>query len=152
MQLGGELLAKTPRLALYRVEQPMRFTTLLEGVYADGWMINDAAFTQYVTSTGGPGRLRVRVSRESWRGPSVPGQVTLRVGSLVSRDGQPAIGRVTSTKTWTVRSRMGRTFLLETPKPPFRLEVHTGSTFSPGDTGSPDTRQLGAHLELELVS
>ena len=152
VQLAGELLAKTPRLALYRVEQPMRFTTLLEGVYADGWMINDAAFTQYVTSTGGPGRLRVRVSRESWRGPSVPGQVTLRVGSLVSRDGQPAIGRVTSTKTWTVRSGIGRTFLLETPKPPFRLEIHTGSTFSPGDTGSPDTRQLGAQLELELVS
>jgi len=44
---------------------------------------------------------------------------------------------------------MGRTFLLETPKPPFRLEVHTGSTFSPGDTGSPDTRQLGARLELD---
>ena len=68
------LLAKTPRLALYRVEQPMRVTTLLEGVYADGWMINDAAFTQYVDGRRKAGRLRVRVSRESWHGPSVPGR------------------------------------------------------------------------------
>jgi hypothetical protein len=152
LQLSGALLAQTPRLALYRAEQPMRFRTMLEGVYADGWMINDATFTQYVTPSGRPGRLRVRVSRESWRGPSVPGRVTLRVGSVVARDGQPAIGRVTSSRTWTVRSRVGRTFLLETPRPPFRLEIHTGSTFSPGDTGSPDTRRLGAQIELELVS
>ena len=32
----------------------MRFATLLEGVYADGWMVNDASFTQYASSTAGP--------------------------------------------------------------------------------------------------
>jgi hypothetical protein len=152
VDLAGALLARTPRLSLYRIEQPMRFATVLEGVYADGWMVNDAAFTQYASSTGRPGRLRVRLSRESWNGPSIPGRVTLRVGSLVSRDGQPAIGTVTSSQTWTVRSRIGRTFLLPTPKPPFRLEIHTGSTFSPADSGSLDTRQLGAQVDLDLVS
>jgi hypothetical protein len=42
--------------------------------------------------------------------------------------------------------------MLPTPKPPFRLEIHTGSTFSPADFGSLDTRQLGAQVELRLVS
>jgi hypothetical protein len=148
MQLAGSLLASTQRLALYRVEQPMQVATYLEGVYADGWMVNDASFTQYATSADGPGRLAVRISRESWNGPSVPGPVTLRVGPLVSRDGAPAIGSVTSSRTWTVRSGVGRTFVLPTPKPPYRLEIHTGSTFSPSDFGRPDTRHLGAHVEL----
>jgi hypothetical protein len=151
-QLAGKLLARTSRLALYRVDQPMRFAALLEGVYADGWMVNDAAFTQYAASTGGPGRLRVHISREAWDGPSVPGRVTLRVGPLVLRDGKPAIRSVTSSQTWTVRSRTSRTFMLPTPKPPFRLEIHAGSTFSPADFGSLDTRQLGAQVELQLVS
>jgi hypothetical protein len=151
VQLAGKLLARTPRLALYRVEQPVRFATLLAGVYADGWMVNDAAFTHYATSTGGPGRLRVRISREAWDGPSVPGRVTLRVGPLGLRDGQPAIGSVTASRTWTVRTGTGRTFVLPAPQPPFRLEIHTASTFSPADFGSLDTRQLGAQVELNVI-
>jgi hypothetical protein len=148
MQLAGSLLARTQRLALYRVDQPMQVVTYLEGVYADGWMVNDASFTRYATPTDGPGRLAVRISRESWNGPSVPGPVTLRIGPLVSRAGAPAIGSATSSRTWTVRSGVGRTFVLPTPKPPYRLEIHTGSTFSPSDFGRPDTRHLGAHVEL----
>lgn len=148
MQLAGSLLARTQRLALYRVDQPIQVVNYLEGVYADGWMVNDASFTRYANSAAGPGRLVVRISRESWNGPSVPAPVTLRIGPLVSRDGVPAIGSVTSSRTWTVRSGVGRTFVLPTPKPPYRLEIHTGSTFSPSDFGRPDTRLLGAHVEL----
>ena len=150
-QLAGTLLAQTPRLALYRVDQPLRFETALEGVYADGWMVNDASFTQYASPTGRPGRLRVRVSRQTWNGPSVPGRVTLQVGPLVSREGQPDIGTVTSSRTWTVRSGAAKTFVLPTPRPPFRLELHTGSTFSPSDTGGLDTRHLGAEVDIQLV-
>ena len=73
MQLAGTLLADTPRLALYRVQQPLRAFALLEGVYADGWMVNEASFTRYATGAERPEVLRVRVSRESWNGPSRPG-------------------------------------------------------------------------------
>jgi hypothetical protein len=151
-QLAGTLMARTPRLALYRVEQPMRFATVLEGVYADGWMVNDAAFTNYATSPNRPGRLRVRISRAAWDGPSAPGRVTIRVGPLVSNGGQPTIGTVTASRSWTVRSRIARSFTLPTPKPPFRLEIHVGSTFTPGDYGRPDPRQLGAQVELGAIS
>ena len=51
--LAGALLARTQRLALYRVDQPVRFATLLEGVY-DGWMVNDAAFTNTPRPGVGP--------------------------------------------------------------------------------------------------
>ena len=129
-QLAGTLLAETPRLALYRVDQPLRFETVLEGVYADGWMVNDASFTQFASSTGQPGRLRVRVSRQTWNGPSVPGRVTLRVGPLVSREGQPNIGTVTSSRTWTVRGGGRRRSCCPRPSPvparaPHRVDVFT---------------------------
>jgi hypothetical protein len=148
LELAGTLLAGDDRLSLYRTSGPLRLATLLEGVYADGWMATDAAFTHYSTSPGGPARLRIRVSREEWDGPSVPAKVTIRIGPLASRQRQPAIGTVTSSKTWTVRSRRGRSFTLATPKPPFRVEIHVGTTFSPADYGRADPRQLGAQVEL----
>ena len=149
MQLAGTPLAETPRLALYRLEQPMRVSSFLEGVYADGWMVNDASFTRYGPGGEASDQLRLRISRDSWNGPSIPGRVTVRVGPLVSQNGQPAMGSVTSSRTWTVRSGTGRTLVLATPKPPYRVEIHTGSTFSPADTGGFDTRRLGAHLDIE---
>jgi hypothetical protein len=152
MQLAGTRLADTLRLALYRVQQPLRVSSYLEGVYADGWMVNDASFTRYPTGAQGPEKLRVHISRESWDGPSVPGRVVVRVGPLVSRNGEPAMGSVTSSRTWTVRGGTARTLTLPTPKPPYRVEIHTGSTFSPADTGSLDTRQLGAQVDLQVAS
>jgi hypothetical protein len=152
VQLAGTLLARGHRLALYRIEQPLRLATLLEGVYADGWMVTDAAFTRYAVTGGRPARLRVRISREAWDGPSDPGRVTIRVGPLSSQDGQPALRSVTSSTSWTVRSGAGRTFVLKTPQPPFRVEIHTSTTFSPGAYGRPDTRQLGAQVELGVIT
>jgi hypothetical protein len=152
VQLAGTLVARQSRLSLYRIERPMRLATLLEGVYTDGWMANDAAFTRYASARARPGRVKVRISRAGWGGPSAPGPVTIRVGPLVSSGGQPAIGSVTASRAWTVRSRLARSFILPTPKPPFRLEIHVGSTFSPADQGRPDPRRLGAQVELRSVS
>ena len=148
VQLVGTRLAQQGRLALYRVQTPMRLATLLGGVYADGWIGADAAFTHYSTPSRS-GRLRVRVSRLGWGGPSPPGDVTIRVGPLAAIGGQPAIARVTDSTTFTIRSRRGRSFTLSTPRSPYRLEIHVGSTFSPSDYGQGDTRQLGAQVELQ---
>ena len=43
----------------------------------------------------------------------------------------------------------GRRFTLPTPGDPYRVEVHVGSTFTPADYGYPDTRQLGAQVDVE---
>jgi hypothetical protein len=147
----GKLLAKAGRLALYRTDQPMRLASHLGGVSADGWMGGFAALTHYA-SPSRRGHLYVRLSREGWGGKSPPGHVTIKVGPLVANDGQPTIREPATSRTWTVQSGTARSFILPTPKLPFRLEVHIEPTFSPAQYGYSDGRQLGAQLAVQFIS
>jgi 4-amino-4-deoxy-L-arabinose transferase-like glycosyltransferase len=147
VRLRGRLLAQEGRLALYEVNSPLRLATHLGGVYSDSWMGGFAALTHYTTPNR-PGRLMVRVSREGWRGASPPGRVTISVGPLVLKDGQPAVGKPAASRTWTVRSGTAKSFILPTPASPYRLEVHIDPTFSPATFGGADPRQLGAQLQI----
>jgi Dolichyl-phosphate-mannose-protein mannosyltransferase len=147
VQLAGTLLAEEGRLALYRVDPPSRFETHLGGVYPDGWMGELAAFTHYSTPSR-PGRVLVRVSREGWGGESPPGRVKIDVGPLVATGGQPTVGQPAASRTWTIRSGTAKSFILPTPKSPYRVEVRVEPTFSPADYGEADTRQLGAQLQV----
>jgi Dolichyl-phosphate-mannose-protein mannosyltransferase len=146
-QLAGTNIAQAGRLALYRIDRPLRFAVHLGGVYADSWMGDFAALTHYATPSS-RGRLHVRVSREGWGRPSPPGDVTLTVGPLVDAGGQPAVGKPASSRTWRVRSGQARSFFLPTPKVPYRLEVRVTPTFSPADYGEADPRRLGAQLHV----
>ena len=148
-QLAGTVVAQEGRLALYRIEPPLRFASHLGGVYADSWMGAFAAQTQYA-SPSRRGRIHVRVSREGWGRASPPGEVSIKVGPLVAAAGPPGVGEPSASRTWTVRSGKARSFVLPTPKSPFRLEVRVTPTFSPADYGEPDTRQLGAQLYVSL--
>jgi hypothetical protein len=150
-KLAGRVLAQEGRLALYRIDPPLQLATHMAGVYADGWMSADAALTYY-TKPSRPGRLRVRVSREGWRGPSPPGKVTIQVGLLGNLNGYPAISAVTASRTWTLRSGAVRSFTLPTPGSPYRLQIHVEPTFSPAEHGSWDPRQLGAQIRIDPVS
>jgi SAM-dependent methyltransferase len=46
------------------------------------------------------------------------------------------------------RQRMTRGLVLQTPRSPYRLEIHVQPTFSPADYGLGDTRQLGAQVAV----
>ena len=151
VHLAGKLLAQQGRLALYQIDSPMKLATHRGGIYADSWMGADAALTNYARPIR-RGWLHVRVSREGWGGPSRPGQVTVKIGPLVARGGQPTVGEPATSKTWTVRSGKARSFILPTPRAPFRLEVHVEPTFSPADYGVADARQLGAQVWIESIS
>jgi hypothetical protein len=151
VQLAGSLLAQQGRLALYRIESPMRLATLVGGVYADGWMGSDAALTHYATPRRA-GRLRVRVSRERWAGPSPPGTVAINIGRLGAVNGAPGITKLTASRTWTVRSGIARSFTLPTPRAPYRLEIRVVPTFFPSAYGHGDPRELGAQIQLQAVS
>ena len=56
VKFNGPKLAQQGRLALYRVEPPMRLATLLGGIYLDSWMADFAALTHYATPRR-PGRF-----------------------------------------------------------------------------------------------
>jgi hypothetical protein len=151
VQMAGAILARQGRLALYRLDSPLRVETLLGGVYADGWMSSDAAFTYYGMPSQSR-RLQIRLSRDSWSRPSPPGQVLIKIGPLVTRNGQAAIGKLTSSRTLTIRSRKSESVTFRTPKAPFRMEIHVDRTFSPSEFGLADPRQLGVQVDLRFVS
>ena len=150
VQLAGKRLEQEGHLVLYRIDPPMRFASVLGGVFADGWMGEFAALTHYAKPSG-PGHLRVRLSREAWRGQSPPGHVTIKLGPLVKTAGGPGVGKPAVSRTWTIRSGAARRFVLQTPRVPYRLEIHVDPTFSPSGFGGVDGRQLGAQLELRSV-
>jgi hypothetical protein len=147
MQLAGTVLAQQGGLLLYRIDPPFKLATHLGGVYPDGWMGDFAALTNYATPRGSS-RLNVRVTREGWAGPSPPGQVTINIGPLADVGGQPGIGKVIASRTWTVRSGMARSFTFPTPGTSYRLEIRVEPTFSPTDYGLTDPRQLGAQVAI----
>jgi hypothetical protein len=147
MHLAGRVLAQQGQLALYRIDPPIQLATHLGGLYPDGWVGPFAALTHYAKPSRRD-RVDVRVSRESWGGPSPPGRVTINIGPLAEVGGQPGIGTVTASRTWTAQSGTARSFTLPTPKTPYRLEIHVEPTFSPTEYGIPDPRQLGAQVEI----
>ena len=144
---------------LVQIDYPVRLTHATTGFYVDGWMGHKALYAQFASpKQGHPGAIRVVVSRTGWGGTDVPGQVTIRVGKLRITPGghgsNLALGRVTATRTWTVHSRLARTFLVPTPKPPYAVEVTVTPTFVPQelDSRSPDRRNLGAIVSFKPVT
>jgi len=138
--IDGRLIAARPPFALYRTNGPLRVAESRSGIYADGWMGADAAYTRYVTRP--PGRLVVRLTREAWRGPDVPGRARVQ---LIPLRGTHA-GKAVETRRWTLHSGDAHTFVLRTPREPFTVAVHIEPTFSPSQFGQADTRQLGAQV------
>jgi hypothetical protein len=134
--LDGRLIAARPPFALYRTDGPLRVAQETTGVYGDGWMSADAAYTQFVVHRRG--RITVTLSRAAWQGPDVPGHAKI---DLTTIDGKPL-----ATRKWVIHSGRTRSFTLPTPPRRFRVTVHIAPTFSPSQFGQTDTRQLGAQV------
>jgi hypothetical protein len=139
---------------VYRIEHPLRTAQSVTGLSADGWSGATAAYNQYETPGHRRGYLTVTLSRFAAYGvPAPPADVTIRLGQLVISDQhEPALGQVSAVRRWRVRtyppsdvpqSATTRTFVLPTPRPPFRVELSVSPTFSLRDYGGSDARQLG---------
>jgi hypothetical protein len=147
--LVGTVVARPPesgRWTVYRLDGPLRLAHASTGIFSDGWMGAESAYNQYATESGQGGNILVSLSRATWGGPDKPGRVLIKVGTLVrGEDKQPHIGRVTATQRWVIHSGSKATFVMPTPRPPFRAEVSIDPTFSPADyEGQSDRRELGA--------
>jgi hypothetical protein len=151
IDLDGTVVARPPasgRWTVYRLDGPLRLAHAQTGVFTDGWMGSASAYNQYATQSGEGGNVLVSLSRKTWGGPDKPGQVVIKVGPLVKGpDKQPHIGRVTASRRWTIHSGEHGTFVMPTPRPPFRVEVTIDPTFRPADyPGESDQRELGAQV------
>lgn len=147
---GTRVVAQGP-LSLYRVEAPPRVVAMVDGLYPDGWVGGAAAYTRYSTPGNRGGTIFVQLSRLAWRGPSPPGDVVVRIGSLGSAPAGPVLARATTEKTWRIHSRQFKVLSLKAPPPPFRVELTIVPTFSPADyPGWTDTRELGAKVSFRF--
>ena len=92
----------------------------------------------------------MNISRAAWNGPSPTGHVTIRVGPLGIKDKQPVLASVTQIRRWKVESGLERSFVIPTPKPPFRVEVLISPTFVPAreDPRSSELREFGAQVSF----
>jgi hypothetical protein len=132
---------------LYRLSGPLRLRAAATGLYADGWSgPNDSAYTRYSTPGGRAGTVHVRVSWREWGGPN-KATVTVTMGTVaIGFDKQPRTGKFLAVKKWTIRAHEEKTFVLHSPGPRFRVEVHVSPRFRPNDYDSAngDRRELGA--------
>ncbi|MGI9657885.1 MAG: hypothetical protein ACR2OD_03170, partial [Gaiellaceae bacterium] len=148
VNLAGELVATVPPLSLYKLAPPFRIASTIVGRFADLWTGPGAVYTRYATPEDGPVTLNVRLSREGWLGEDVPGTVLVRIGPVaIGEDGEPTIGEITGEETWEAHSGQTVVISLQTPPPPFRVEI-ASPTFSPSQFGLADTRQLGVQLSI----
>ena len=93
------------------------------------------------------GRVAVFLSRTAWRGPDVPGHVTV----TVSRRRGSVLGKPIATRAFTIHSGNTKRLVLPTPAGPYTVSVHIAPTFSPSQFGLADTRQLGATVQFAPV-
>ena len=144
LDLNGTVVKSEPPWTLYKVRSRLRMNRVVEHVYPDGWMGTFAALTQ---QTGKAGRMKLTLSREAWRGPDVPGHVTIDVGRpVLASNGQLRIEKILARRTWVIHRGQARTFDVPVPKPPYRIEVNVRPTFSPAKFGLGDARELGAQI------
>jgi hypothetical protein len=142
-------------MQLMRLDGPLRLTHAQTGVYVDGWMAGEAAYSQYALPPGSRGYAMARIGRKGWCSPrDVPGTVRVRIGTLVvGEDKQPAIGRVLGERRFEVRACEEHPVLFPAPPPPYRIEVEIAPTFVPNelDPGVAERRELGAQVSFGFV-
>nr|MBA2296888.1 hypothetical protein [Actinomycetota bacterium] len=153
---GTKVGAPHGSLQLYRLAGPLRLTSARAGISGDGWMSSTAAFNQFATAANPRGYAKVILSRVASCGPDKPGNVTIKVGTVVvGPKKQPVIGRVLEERRAVLHQCkvLGPPELLIPATVPFRIEVTIEPTFSPNelDPASSDVRQLGAKPEFGFV-
>jgi hypothetical protein len=156
IDLAGTVVATEGRWRVYRIRPPLRLAFSQTGIFSDGWTgcggqpcpAARAAYSRFATPGARAGYVVVTLSRAAARGaPIKPGRTLIQVGALIrGQDRQPHLGRVTAERRWTIDAGAQRSFVIPTPKPPFRVEVRISPTFSPSDYGQSDRRLLGAQV------
>jgi hypothetical protein len=158
----GEVAAERGPWRLVRVEGPLRLAQARTGITADGWASSPgreipafAAYSRFSIPGERPGAMEVLVSREGASEATPPSTVTIRIGPLaVGEDNQPALGSIAEEVEWQIEARASRAFRLDTPAPPFRVEVIVDPPFMPFEVdprASSDQRWLGAQVGFRFI-
>ncbi len=154
VEVVGEAVDTLGNTAVVRVTPPVRLRRAQNGVSPDGWMSARASYSQYAADDGGTrGFARVVLSRQGACGDNFPTSTAIvRIGTVVVRDKQPAIGRVTETARRTLKPCARETVVLRATVP-YHVDVRVSPTFVPAevDPSSGDVRELGAQVGFDFL-
>lgn len=144
--LQGVLVAARDGFSLYRSPHGWRLLNSETGVYSDGWMSKDSYYTFF--RPGGPGLVRIDLSRTAYNGTGPPGRVRIRIGTVViSKQGEPGLGRVSGERDVSVRDGGELAVTLPVASSPVTVWVHVSNLIS----DPPDPRPLGVQIKYSFV-
>jgi hypothetical protein len=155
VEVVGERVGE-PRggMTLFRVEPPLRYRYAQNGVSTDGWTGAHATYAQYAPDEGrSRGFARVVLSRQGACSDAIPtADVVVRVGTVVVRDKQPALGEVTETARRKL-APCGAEVVVVKAAVPYFIDVSVSPTFVPAeiDASSGDVRELGAQVRFDFL-
>ena len=141
-------------MTLFRVAPPLRFRYAQNGVSNDGWMGAHATYAQYAPDEGrSRGFARITLSRQGACSTAIPPtEIVVRIGPVVVRDKQPALGAVDEVKRERLAPCGAKVVVLRATVPYF-VDVAVDSTFVPAeiDASSGDVRELGAQVRFDFL-
>ena len=120
-------------LNLYRVPHPIRISSFVSGITADGWMQDYSRFVRFAPKPI-DGTVTVAISREAACGNVPPARFTFRVSTLrIDDDGQPVADRRQRVARISVPPCSKWTVLPIRARAPFRLDGTATGLFKAGD-------------------
>lgn len=150
----GDLVAEQSTGTLFHVTPPVRLRYAQNGVSTDGWMGARATYSQYAADDGVTrGFARIVLSRQGACSEALAtARVVVRVGTVVVRRNQPAMGRVYGVEERELEP-CGVQPVYVRATVPYHVEVTVSPTFVPAeiDPASGDVRELGAQVGFDFV-
>ncbi len=145
VKLAAPVVAARPGFVLYRTPTPWHLLDEEQNVFGDGWATSPINYTYF--PRGGPGIVKIQLSRTAYTGPGPPAPATIRVGTVkLDSNGVPQLGRVTSVTHAIVRNGQRTTVRVHVDATPVTVSV-TMPTFS---TAS-DSRLLAAQPSFSFT-
>ena len=156
VEVVGERVSQNGLWQLYEIRPPLRVRSIQTGVYGDGWTTARSTYSRFSTPGGRRGFVSVLLTRRNWcPREHVPGEVRIEVGRLgFAPQGRLRMAQVTTARRWPVDPCRAEEFVLHTPPPPFRVEVHVTPTFVPAalDPALRDYRKVGVQVRYDFAT
>jgi hypothetical protein len=145
VRLAAPVSARHAGFTLYRTPTPWHLLDEEQNVFADGWATSPMGYTYF--PRGGPGTLKIHLSRAAYNGDAPPGRATIRVGTVkLNAEDAPVLDRVLAVRHAAVRNGKLAVVSVHVPSTPVTVTVEMPTFKAP-----PDTRLLAAQPGFEFV-
>ena len=102
-ELDAPVVARHGPFTLYSTPTPWRLRDEVVHVTSDGWGLNPFGYAYF--PRGGPGVLRIDLSRTAYNGPGRPGRATIEIATVkLDANKDAALGRVLAVQRAVVRN------------------------------------------------